>query len=426
MFCRFLGWGLLVGVVCFGVACESFWDLVIGEEPVRKPKIVKKDPLIKKELQLPDPVQVKRDCESWVQSHKNLSKVDFLNDGMAFQLQSDKIIDDLSLSQWLVGFAEKIFIEKECPWDQLSFSTSFDDQKIYTGLLRRSDFKLFKKDRISQAELYRRFEIKALETKLALRTRLKKARYLNQHSQALSLVNELLEKESDQNLRLVKANIYLEEGSWFEALALYDLLLQESPGWIEVLFNKAHVQKQIGSFSEAVQTYKKLLEAFAALPEDQKPFPQSRLWLNLSDAYLKNRNLSLAEESLSKVTVRDLNYKILQAAIWRAQKKYQEAVQLFEALVQDQSADAMVRFNLVLLYLDLRDQHKAKEAYQSLKSVSETMAKELEFIPLFGGTGVPTLPADSPMIKNDQVIKPADSFGPVGPMDQESTDQPLF
>jgi tetratricopeptide (TPR) repeat protein len=292
------------------------------------------------------------------------------------EVNSNKIYDEESLSRWAMDLAKAVFTEPACTVDKISFVAMVSADVYYQGLLLRSDYDFFKREKISLAEWMRRLDIKELNTVASVKTKLKKARDAKEHDKALDLAKQWIDLEpNNETAKLVLANIYLDEASYFEAIMRYEDLIKIKPDNALVLFNLAYAKTRIGSFSEAIALYEKV----------QTSDSDDVFWLNFTEANLSDHRLSEAEKALEPVKDKErLDFVILSANLKRARKDYAGAKELLDTLVSRGDDKDLVFFNLVVLALDMKDEKAAQLAFVSLQTRNAKMAEELSFLSVFG------------------------------------------
>lgn len=334
----------------------------------------------------PHKVVVKK-CVDYVKTLPQLNSVmESIQDGakiLSVQVESNKIIDDVSLAKWVFDFVSDLFMREECAYDRILFTANTSPDAYFQGVIHRLDHELFVKKNISLPEFVKRFEIKGLDTKVSLLKKLKGARLYNDHEKALVLVEKLLDLETDNpDYLMIRANIYLDQEVFFEAITLYQNILEMYPLRVDALFNLAYAKKEIGRFGEAIELFQRLLTLLKMSPEKIKKdlFSLEDVLLHLADAYAKNNQLSEAEKYLTEIKTENFDYLILKANVLRGQKRYDEARFMIQKIGEQGEDNALTWFNLVLVNLDMQDLVQARAAFVRLKELDVNLAKEVGFL----------------------------------------------
>ncbi|EKD50571.1 MAG: hypothetical protein ACD_62C00496G0004 [uncultured bacterium] len=306
---------------------------------------------------------------------------------ISLTINSNKIIDNDSTEKWLKDFVYDLFDRQQCPYKTIAFTTIVDEYSYLQGLITRLDFDLFKQQKISEPEWIRRFDIKKMTTTEAVRASLRKARQLGDSGTALELVEKLLlDDYASTALKIIKANILVEQKQYVEAIDIYrDVILQE-PFNVNAWFNLSYCQKMAGQFAEAVENAKKLL-AFITEPAKQEVYlkalglTRDDLWLHLAECYSKNNEIILAQEALNKVVTKNNPvYGLLTANLLRLDHKAEQARTVLLSLLDTGQRQDLVFYNLVVLSLDLKDEKGAQDYYQMLRENHPNEARELAFV----------------------------------------------
>lgn len=389
-------------------SCESMWDMVLGGSETQKLSTSQlktqtnsnKNQVSKAEIS-DTGIQTCRDDLSKITALKNIQS-ESEND-LRLEIVSTEIKDESTLAKWVVDFAKDVFFTKGCPWNSIHFIAAVTEESYYRGSVSRADVDFFRKEKISVAELYRRMEINRMETELSLRTRLLKARSSKSHDEALELVGKLLELDHDDvTLNIIQANVYRDQKAYAEAQNIYQLVLEIHPNDLQALLNLAFVQKEMGSFAEAIANFLKA-EPLLVAAANQNIMTQDLFNLQIADTHFKNREIDKAKSRLALVQdTKNYHYQVLMMNLVRLEKKFEEALALISQMDVEQQDDALVLFNKTLLHLDLHDEDSAKQTFEKLKSIKAAYADELAFLKIFGGTD------DAPEIDAETEDKPAE------------------
>lgn len=368
----------IFGICAHFLACDA---------PKPKKPIVPTTEVIELAPIVPQKVAVKK-CEEYVKTLPQLVlATESVQDSakiLSVQIESNKIIDEVSLAKWVFDFANDVFLREECSaCDRILFTANTGPDSYFQGIIHRRDHELFVKKTISLPEFVRRFEIKGLDTKVSLLKKLKDARLHNDHEKALALVEKLLDLEADNpDYLTIRANVYLDQEVFFEAITLYQNILEMYPTRVDALFNLAYAQKEIGRFGDAIESFARLLMTLKASPEKIKKnlFSHEDVLLQLADAYVKNNQLTEAEKYLAEIKTEDFDYLMLKANVLRGQKRYEEARFMIQKIIDQGNAQALTWFNLVLVNLDMQDLIQARAAFMRLKELDVSLAKEVGFL----------------------------------------------
>ncbi len=414
-------------------SCGWFED----EKPIKKPQTIKKTiPTILKQTKEQETEGTKANkeidiCQQALKQEKAIKKIEQVSDSLAtVVIESNSITNEDSLAKWLKDFTKELYKGTGCILEQVGFSVKIDEFSYFQGIINRGDFGLYKKQKISEAEWVRRFEIKKMATSEALVESLRKARRALDNEKALKLVNQVLDDDfSNVSAREIKANILLDQKLFIEAIGIYETILEQYPDNARVLFNLSFAKERLGTFSESLKYANQLL----SLLEDQNKQKDAlnQLKLSLDDVrlhlgvnYLKNNELDKAEKTLA--LIQDKNHPIsviLKSNLLRAQNKTEEAKQLLSQLIDTGQHQDIVLYNLVALSLDLKDEKAAKEYYHILKEAKSGMAKELSFLM----TLKKKEEEGEPKIETIEVIKPKDSQKEAPLLEEPGKeDRPLF
>lgn len=357
-------------------------------------------------------------CQSFITSHPLVVRSNSLkDDAIVLKVDSNRIYDEVSLSKWIMEISRETYLTRDCPWKELKVAIDADDLGEWRGVSRRMDFELHEKGVISTAEWVRRFEVQKIASPESLKLALKTARQEKDHEEASGLIAEISSKEpQNQQAKIIKANILLDQGLSFEAIELYQSLPEDVSQSPLVLFNLALARKHVGSFSDAIAVYQNLLKL-----GDFKVVSQDNVLLNLADAYLKNNQPDDAEKVLNQVKQKKAPvWQILQANLLRAKHETQKARDVLAGMTVENELSEVILFNLILLDLELKDVQAARERFSRLKNVNANFAGELAFLPVFKEGEVEPLQS-----KPDAVVTVPGS-GEVPSQDDQSVDQPLF
>lgn len=420
--------------LCWIFCLVSLWTCESGTKPVKN--------TVKGELPKPvvvvDPTVVTvpitmGNCEDVFKKAAAESVLTFLPETKTVKVEvnSNKIYDEESLGRWAVDLAQAVFVEPTCTIDKISFVAMVSADVYYQGSLLRSDHDFFKRDKISLAEWMRRLDIKELNTVASVKTKLKKARDDKDQSKALDLAKQWLDLEPNNEIaKLVLANVYLDEASYFEAITRYEDLLKIKLSDRLTLFNLAYAKTRIGSFSEAIILYEKyqtiVIDILPAINVDDEVF-----WLNFAEANLSDHRLGKAEQALGHVKdQKSVDYILLSANLKRARKDYAGAKEILDVLVSRGDDNDLVWFNLVVLALDMKDEKAAKSAFAFLQTSNIKMADELSFLPVFTHKQqIPDTslsPVDSQKEPDVMAPEPEETVDEGDLPENENHDEPLF
>ena len=196
-------------------SCGWFED----EKPIKKPQTIKKTiPTILKQTKEQETEGTKANkeidiCQQALKQEKAIKKIEQVSDSLAtVVIESNSITNEDSLAKWLKDFTKELYKGTGCILEQVGFSVKIDEFSYFQGIINRGDFGLYKKQKISEAEWVRRFEIKKMATSEALVESLRKARRALDNEKALKLVNQVLDDDfSNVSAREIKANILLDQ-----------------------------------------------------------------------------------------------------------------------------------------------------------------------------------------------------------------------
>ncbi|MBU0504863.1 MAG: tetratricopeptide repeat protein [bacterium] len=366
----------------------SACDFFVEKEVVKKRKVEAVRPKVSTVVTSPVVPSNKITCLENIKSNKAITiKQTISPHVLTIEVDSNKIVDEATLVQWLSQFAQTLFDQESCSLTKIYFSTHLDVFSYFQGVLKKNDYSFYKQRRISEAEWVKRFEIKKMETKEALNIELKKMRELKDLGSALKIVTRILNDDiNNQDVKLVKANILLDMRSYSDALNTYEDVLASQPDNIRALFNSAFVSKEMGSFAQAIEKTKKVRDLLADKEKGSKYLAQLGLSLDtvllqLAEVYLKNNETALAVATLKDIKNKSAAaYVLLKAQLHRLTQKYEEAKNELMTVVDSGDWQDVILFNMVLLHLDLKDKGGAKQYFEMLSDVNKKMAQELSLV----------------------------------------------
>lgn len=401
-------WSWLFLVLSFHISCDSPHDSLPTEKTVHSQEST---PVPSTGL-IVTKVQQEQECLENIRSLSSISSVEVLDSNhIKLVVDSNTVLNEETLIKWVMNFAKDWYGKQNCPIQKIHFSTAVGGDEYYQAKISRDDYDLFDHHKISLAEWVRRFEIQQLDTKTSLVKKLILARSNSENDVALDLINKLLELEPDNlDYLTIQANIFLDQGTYFEAITLYDFILEIKPDRRDVIYNLACARQNIGRFSESLKLYEKLL-SLIKLPDSNPSvakMEEQDILLHMVDAYLKNNQVKEADEILAKVSGDTEAYLVFKSNVLRSEGRSEEAINMLNQLIAKNPSSGLAFFNLTLLHLDQKDIEAARTSYASLNEADPQMAKELEFIKTLSDASTgPSTPV---------VHEPLTTSGPVEPV----------
>ena len=298
------------------------------------------------------------------------SQISFVSDQeISVKFFNESLQTKVDFSRFLTNLSVQIFDEKRCDFEKITIQNRLQKGALFTGVLTKENYSLYRQKEISFPEFERRFEIAEEATLELLQAKLKMARDQKNSQEALSLIEEWLGQDPE-NARIltIKGNIFLEERRFLEAIPLFEKVLEKQPDLKEAAFSLAVAKKEVGRFTEAISDFENLKATWV---------DQNLLSLHLAETYFRNHEIEEAKRVLNDL--KDQDADLLKAEIFRAEKKFQEA----KILLEKYPENPMALYNLTLVLMDLKNTDEAVKSFLDLKQKAPEFAKELEFIELF-------------------------------------------
>ncbi len=380
IFLKTVTWGLLFGAV-LSASC--------GDSQPQKNTVQKQISISTTVKTLTSAVDAVT-CLDYVKALETVSLSKEQTTEITISINTNKIYDEATLVKWLENFDAVFFSKTPCAIATVHFTVLLDAENVYSGVLRKADNEMRAANKISEAEWVRRFEIQRVETLASLTVVLKNARETADTKAALQVIDKIIDKDAGNSLwRLIKANTLLESGAYFEAIAVYEALLENSPKDLRALYNLSFAHKHVGNFSKSLDLYQKIADEIASA-DKELPFAREDFYLSWADAYLHNNQ---PREALEKKKLAGdstgVNGLLIEANALRLLKLFNDAKRVLEKALTLQENEAVVLFDLTLIQLDLKDEEGAKVNFAKLKESDAGLAAELSFLSLFGGSGKP-------------------------------------
>lgn len=196
---------------------------------------------------------------------------------------------------------------------------------------------------------------------------------LGQYEKAYKLSEELLEKEEDESIDNIFAELgflHVEADCFKEAILYFEESLKTNAGNIDVLSDLAYAYEMVGNIDEAIATTNKIL--------DLEPYTYEA-WINLGKLYSMNEDYEKAIDAFDfALTVNDADSNIikLKAHCLSLSGRAMEAVDIFNDLLLSNPDDTSICFLLAECYqsLEMYDEALASlDLYEMLDSESEEL-----------------------------------------------------
>lgn len=196
---------------------------------------------------------------------------------------------------------------------------------------------------------------------------------LGQYEKAYRLSEELLEKEEDESIDNIFAELgflHVEADCFKEAILYFEESLKANAGNIDVLSDLAYAYEMVGNIDEAIATTNKIL--------DLEPYTYEA-WINLGKLYSMNEDYERAIDAFDfALTVNDADSNIikLKAHCLSLSGRAMEAIDIFNDLLLSNPDDTSICFLLAECYqsLEMYDEALASlDLYEMLDSESEEL-----------------------------------------------------
>lgn len=309
-----------------------------------------------------------------------------------FVFSESQVFTETEFSKNLLKFSDEIFGQYGCDYEQVTFQSFSSEGPLWLARLARENYFLFRKSQISEPEFTRRLEIVQKATLASLKAKLKKARQFKKQDEALIAVNAWLENDPENlDAQVIRANIFLDQKDFYQAVSVYEKVLQSDSKNLTARFNLAVTKKKLGQIEAAVLLFDSLEQDIKSSQELDKS-----LWgLHRVDAYLSLKNIQMAEAALQKITLQKIgDVDLFRIVILREQKKFSEAKEVLENYLKAYPEESLALYNLALTFLDLKNTDEAVKTFLRLKLADADVAKELEFLPLFAQSKEPEVLQD--------------------------------
>jgi len=148
--------------------------------------------------------------------------------------------------------------------------------------------------------------------------------------------------------------------------------VQDNPEDIDALYHLADLYDRRGSYQQAVDTFKKVIE----LDPDKKKYA----YFKMGTAYSRMNQPEKAVEVLNEAAIRLPRNPVVMNNLGIAYGKLgrlDDEITSFLKALEIRPRYAAARFNLALTYLKKGDEKKARAQYEALKEFDVTMAEKL-------------------------------------------------
>lgn len=322
-----------------------------------------------------------------IHSTTSISCDEFLqSNGLSYKnsiwlLKSKTKLSQTDFIKWLDQNLPDLFDSKACSGEQ-QYSIQYQSESdTFEILVKAENYALLKNQKISSAEFYRRLNLKVIQAQQNFDQLLNQALQKKDYKKALELVKKEQNKLPDlTDLKRLEAKLLIRLDQNLEALTLLDSFEDET-GIKDYL--KAYANQNLGRFQEAIELIKPNIEVIQLSAEYAgMGILKDDLKIMLIELYLKNNQPDLAEPLFGRLSEPSRPAAILLKGIQlRLNKSYQKAYDHFQSWSPSREINIKYKhFYLTLLSVDLRDQNKALEAYQTLKDVAPRWAKDFEFL----------------------------------------------
>lgn len=376
-------------LIFFLSSCDFFDGLTLSPNAPVKSTLQSSQTQIKLLATPPPSAEPLSSCAKILSSFDGSHQVEILAENQVkVALGPSVTLINMELPAWALKLSDEIFGKTNCPYTQVNFELTRPEGQLVRFKIFRVNFTLYQSQKISLPEFGRRLEIEEVATLVSVKSHLRIARAAGHHDEALRWVEEWLQLEPESALPLaLKGNIFLDMKDYPKAIGIFEKVLTILPKDRVARFNLAVAQKEIGSFADTIRLLEELKTEVDA---EQDAWPERQnLLLHLADACLRNNESEKAQALLATLSAADFPaVEIFRAEALRSQKKFAETKTFLEGHLKSHPDDAMARYDLVLSFLDLKDEEGAKMAFQDLKKRSAALAAELEFVSLFKETKI--------------------------------------
>jgi cellulose synthase operon protein C len=167
-------------------------------------------------------------------------------------------------------------------------------------------------------------------------------------------------------------NTYMQAGKSAEALAFIDNVLEANPNYSEVKLMQGQIFASIGNSQKANKIFEDIIKAQPNHPLAYRELAISQMRAKQTDA---------AEETINKGIAAmpgELDLKLLQANIYEANERYEEAIKTYEKILKNHPNSMIAANNLASLLLDYRDDKASiARAYELVKSSKDSQIPQL-------------------------------------------------
>lgn len=198
--------------------------------------------------------------------------------------------------------------------------------------------------------------------------------HLNLYAEAYSLTKELLEKEEDESMDNVLAELgflYVETDYFAESVLYFKESLKHNPENIDVLCDLAYAYEMLGDFDSAIDITNKIL--------DIEPYTYEA-WVNLGKLYsLKDEYEKAIDAFDFALTINDSDEGILKlkSHCLSLLGRIDEAIEILKGILDTGSKDSMTYFLLADCY---QAAEMYKEALECLDKYQEAEGESVELI----------------------------------------------
>ncbi len=200
---------------------------------------------------------------------------------------------------------------------------------------------------------------------------------LEQYKEAFKLSEELIEKEDNESIDNVLAELgflYVEADRFKEAILYFRESIKYNPDNIEVLSELAYAYEMLGQFDESITITNQIL--------DIEPYTYEA-WVNLGKLYSLKEEFEKAIDAFDfALTINDSDDTLLKmkAHCLSLCERAHEAIEIFNDLLEKDKDDTTLYFLLVECYesLELYDEAlKCVEQYQEIEGdTNEVLSKQ--------------------------------------------------
>lgn len=243
----------------------------------------------------------------------------------------------------------------------VNINSQYTDAYVQLG-----DLYMLKKEEEKAAEYYQNaFKLDPSNEKVAsiLLGILMKA---NKPEEAIIVLNRLIEKRPDLPLaRYYKAKVLMDMDKLEEAEPILVDLIESDAGIPNVYNDLLNIYEYKGRYQEAKELLSQMLQ------ENQNDFRLRERYINLC---IKTKDYAAIEEQLKYLkqnATKSPNSKKLLGSIYIQTKRYKEAIDVFNDLLNEDPSDDRLRFLLGLSYEGIGDREKALEVFLSFAEESE-------------------------------------------------------